>query len=61
MPETIEKHEEGGWSDFSAGGKRKIEIVTNNGDKKMVSNPFWCKNPQYFLNLSEPTHLKIIL
>lgn len=24
-------------------------------------NQFWCRNPQYFLNITKPTHLKIIL
>jgi hypothetical protein len=24
-------------------------------------NQQWCKNPQYFLNITKPTHLKIIL
>ena len=35
------------------------------GDKKLAENgkenQFWCRNPQYFLNITEPTHLKIIL
>lgn len=24
-------------------------------------NQFWCRNPQYFLNITKPTHLKVIL
>lgn len=24
-------------------------------------NQFWCRNPQYFLNITRPTHLKLIL
>lgn len=24
-------------------------------------NQFWCRNPQYFLNITKPTHLKLIL
>lgn len=28
-------------------------------DLKGVYNPFWCQNPQYFLNITEPTHLKV--
>lgn len=52
MQETKEISEEGQWSEVSAGGKRVIEGI---------SNPFWCRNPQYFLNMAEPTHLKIIL
>lgn len=24
-------------------------------------NQFWCRNPQYFLNVTKPTHLKVIL
>ena len=30
-------------------------------DEKGKENQFWCKNPQYFLNITKPTHLKIIL
>lgn len=44
---------EGNWIEGNAGGKRKLE----NGK----DNPSWCKNPQYFLNLSVSTHFKIIL
>ncbi|CAD8158986.1 unnamed protein product [Paramecium octaurelia] len=53
MPETLEIQQEGSWNETSAGGKRKYD----NGKE----NPNWCKNPQYFLNLSVSTHLKIIL
>lgn len=35
---------EGNWGDTTAGGKRKTETGKD--------NPHWCKNPQYFLNLS---------
>ena len=33
------------------------------GKKKgdIKDNPNWCKNPQYFLSLTQPTMLKIIL
>jgi len=31
--------------------------VADNGKE----NQFWCRNPQYFLNIKKPTHLKIIL
>jgi calpain, invertebrate len=30
-------------------------------DEKGKENQFWCRNPQYFLNITRPTHLKIIL
>lgn len=52
MPETVEKSMDGGWDATNAGGRRRI-------DQK--NNPKWCRNPQYFLNLKQPTHLKIIL
>ena len=26
-----------------------------------MGNHLWCRNPQYFLNITKPTHLKIIL
>ena len=52
MPETFETTIEGAWDSENLGKKRKIEGK---------ENPEWCKNPQYFLNLDEPTYLKIIL
>ena len=52
MPETLETTVDGQWTDNSAGGRRKIEGK---------ENPNWCRNPQYFLNFSQPTMLKIIL
>lgn len=30
-------------------------------DEKGKENQFWCRNPQYFLNITRPTHLKMIL
>ena len=38
---------------MSAGGKR----TTDAGRE----NQYWCRNPQYFLNITKPSHLKIIL
>jgi len=29
--------------------------------KSNADNPRWCCNPQYFLNLEKPSHLKIVL
>ena len=52
MPETLETSIDGSWNIDSAGGPRKL----NRRD-----NPSWCKNPQYFLNIQQPTHVKIIL
>jgi hypothetical protein len=43
----------GKWTQQTAGGRRTL---TTGGDNK-----YWCRNPQYFLNLKKPTHLKIIL
>ena len=50
---TIEKQFQGKWNANTAGGRRI--------DEKGKENQFWCKNPQYFLNITKPTHLKIIL
>lgn len=38
---------------MTAGGKR----VHDTGRE----NQFWCRNPQFNLNITKPTHLKIIL
>lgn len=61
--ETKDKVMDGAWNDDTAGGRKKI---LEKGEAKdslehLVDNPHWCRNSQYFLNLSEPTHFKIIL
>ena len=50
MPETLEFPIEGSWTERSAGGRRRIDDT---------NNPNWCRNPQYFLNLTVPTNLKV--
>jgi hypothetical protein len=52
MPETLEISMAGQWGESNAGGRRKLE--------GMRSNPGWCRNPQYFLNLKQQTNLKVI-
>jgi len=41
---------QGEWTAEKAGGKLRA---------KGKQNPRWCSNPQYFLNLEKPTHLKV--
>ena len=53
LPNTIDQSFVGKWSQTTAGGKR-----TNESGQE---NQKWCINPQYFLNITQPTHLKIIL
>jgi len=53
LPQPYEQQFQGKWDKNTAGGRR----VMDNGKE----NQFWCRNPQYFLNLTKPTHLKIIL
>jgi Calpain family cysteine protease/Calpain large subunit, domain III len=53
LAETFEVIERGEWISATAGGKR---VLRNGKD-----NPLWCRNPQYFLNVSAVTLLKIIL
>ena len=47
LPMTVETSFNNKWGQNSAGGK--------------LGSPLWCKNPQYFLNITKPTHIKIIL
>lgn len=54
LQETLEVSMRGTWNEDNAGGPKKIGLETSD-------NPYWCKNPQYFINLKHPTHLKIIL
>jgi len=49
LPETIEQTFTGKWSATTCGGRRTMD------------NQKWCINPQYYLNLTQPTHIKIIL
>jgi len=53
LPETIEQVFPSKWSTTTSGGRR----VHENGKE----NQFWCRNPQFFLNITKPTHLKIII
>jgi len=53
LPRTIEQNFLGKWAVTTAGGKRTLPTGSD--------NKYWCRNPQYFLNLKKPTHLKIIL
>lgn len=53
LSETFEEFDKSEWNETTAGGRR----VLRNGKE----NPLWCRNPQYFLNVSAVTLLKIIL
>ena len=53
LSETFEIIEKGEWNDTTAGGRR---VLKNGKD-----NPLWCRNPQYILNVSAVTLLKIII
>jgi len=44
---TVETSFQNKWSANTSGGK--------------LGNHLWCRNPQYFLNITKPTHIKIIL
>lgn len=52
MPETLENTVEDLWTEDLIKGRRRID-GKDNAD--------WCRNSQYFLNLAQPTQLKIIL
>jgi hypothetical protein len=53
LPETLKAEERGAWSKDLKQGPRLID--------GSVENSHWCENPQYFLNLHRPTHVKIVL
>ena len=53
LPETLEVEERGVWNKDLKQGPRLIDGA--------VENPNWCENPQFFLNLKKPTHVKIVL
>jgi hypothetical protein len=47
LPNTIETSFTNKWAPNTSGGK--------------LGNHLWSRNPQYFLNITKPTHIKIIL
>lgn len=47
LPMTVETLFQNKWAPNTSGGK--------------LGNHLWCRNPQYFLNITKPTHIKIIL
>jgi hypothetical protein len=53
LPNTIEQIYNGKWTKETLGGRR----VNDQGQENIK----WCINPQYFLNITQPTHVKIIL
>ncbi len=53
LPPTIEKSHNGRWIKETVGAKR----IFDNGQENIK----WCNNPQYYLNVTQATHLKIIL
>lgn len=55
LPQTFERTIEEQWDGSSAGG---AYFSNQNGSSE---NMMWCFNPQYLLNFSSPTSLKIIL
>lgn len=63
VAETKDKVLDGAWNEDTAGGRKKILEKGEGKDAQehLVENPHWCRNSQYFLNLHEPTHFKIIL
>jgi hypothetical protein len=52
LPPNIELAFNGKWNAEDRGGRLYID---------QRENQFWCRNPQYFMNITKPTHLKIIL
>ena len=50
LPESMEVSMRGTWGEDNAGGPRKL-IEEKNGKKQEFENPYWCKNPQYFINI----------
>lgn len=57
--ETIDKDQtiNGNWNEVTAGGR--ITAKAEKDPSKEFDNPHWCRNPQYFLNLTKPTHFKV--
>lgn len=53
LPETKEVEERATWNKDLKLGPRLLS--------SKAENPNWCENPQFYLNLDRPTHVKIVL
>lgn len=52
--------EKGEWSEKRPCGPMFLEVTEGDDEKKGVKyNPYWCQNPQYFINITQPTHVKV--
>eukprot|EP00743_Colponemidia_sp_Colp-15_P002164 GILK01002349.1.p1 GENE.GILK01002349.1~~GILK01002349.1.p1 ORF type:complete len:1020 (-),score=203.00 GILK01002349.1:103-3162(-) len=50
---TYEVSFQGQWTPATAGGKRTKKTGSDNA--------MWCQNPQYFVGIKKPTHLKVVV
>lgn len=63
VKETLMIEEKGEWTETKHCGPMYFKIPPKQGSKdeklRLRFNPYWCQNPQYFLNIKQPTHLKV--
>lgn len=61
VKETLMIEQKGQWTDKKFCGPMFTKN-TEGGDEKAFKsayNPNWCQNPQYFVNITQPTHMKV--
>lgn len=60
VKETLMIEEKGEWSEKRPCGPMYLEVIEGDDEKKEIKyNPYWCQNPQYFINITQPTQLKV--
>lgn len=62
VKDTLMIEEKGDWNEKKPCGPMYLEVNEEDDEKSELKyNPYWCQNPQYFLNMTQPTKFKIIL
>jgi hypothetical protein len=63
VKETQMVEEKGEWTEKKPCGPMYLlnqdSEIKDPSLKHYKFNPYWCQNPQYFLNITQPTHLKV--
>lgn len=61
VKETLVVEEKGDWNEKKPCGPMFLEVNEEDGENPEVKyNPYWCQNPQYFVNITQPTNLKVM-
>lgn len=60
VKDTLMIEEKGDWNEKKPCGPMYLEVNEEDDQKSELKyNPYWCQNPQYFLNMTQPTKFKV--